>query len=292
MRMFLLLLMPLALVACDAKDYCEPDSLNILLTNDDGFDQPGITALHRSLKAAGHHVKRIAPYRNYSGSSASLTYDTLTAPNRPNAEFSEIYEIGGSPATTVVLGVTAIFGADIPVDLVVSGINNGLNLGPALTASGTVGAVVTGMRLVQPSVPGIAISTGRLGDGVTPEQNETHLANVAGFVTRLVGASQCGEDGMLKSGQSLNVNYPRLDPTEIKGVRMLRQGGASYLRFWFSKTTDDQYEFQYERIEPSEDISDSDVLLTYAGFITIVPIDGDYSAEPAFDAGQLLKVEP
>ena len=292
MRMCVLLLVFLPLLSRAVEIHCESQSLNILLTNDDGYDQPGITALHRALQADGHSVKRIAPYRNYSGSSTSVTYDTDTARKRPDEEFEEIYAVGGSPATTVILGATAIFGADEAVDLVVSGINNGLNMGPASTASGTVGAVIAGMILLRPPVPGIAISTGRRDEDVTPEQNQSHVAHVADFVTRLIRTSQCSENSFIANGQSLNVNYPRMVPAKIRGVNLARQGRAHYFDLSFAATAEEGYEFDFSEVKPIKDIDDSDVILIYRGFITIVPIDGDYSAEPAFDADALLSIEP
>ena len=97
----------LAPTALGAQSECKTPALNILLTNDDGYDTIGIVALHRALRAAGHNVKRVAPERNYSGSSASLTLDVVKAPRLPNEEFAEIYAVAGSPATTVLIGATA-----------------------------------------------------------------------------------------------------------------------------------------------------------------------------------------
>ena len=65
-------------MALSAETGCEPGPLNILLTNDDGYDTPGIIALHRALDLAGHRVKRVAPAENQSGSSASLRFDAVT----------------------------------------------------------------------------------------------------------------------------------------------------------------------------------------------------------------------
>jgi len=67
-----------------SANVCELEALNILLTNDDGYDSIGIVALHRALQNAGHRVTRVAPDRNYSGSSTSLTLDLIKAPQVPN----------------------------------------------------------------------------------------------------------------------------------------------------------------------------------------------------------------
>ena len=281
-----------AIAACNASAACEPRSLNILLTNDDGFDQPGIVALHRALDADGHFVRRIAPNRNFSGSAASLTFDRIDAPSQPDEEFDEIYAVAATPATAVLLGLTAIFGPDEPVDLVVSGINNGLNIGPITPLSGTVGAIVSGMKLFDPPVPGIAISTNRLSDEVSKEQNEEHLARVAIFVAGIVRNGQCGDRPLFASGQSLNINYPRREATEIKGPRIARQGRHNSLRLWFSPGSGDVYEPQVEWLGPQDGSGDTDFELLRDGYISIVPIDANFSTTPEFDVASLLTADP
>lgn len=286
-RAQLLLLLVLVLptltapVAAEAESACPSRPLNILLTNDDGYDTIGIVALHRALKAAGHNVKRVAPERNYSGSSASLTMDVIAAPRLPNEEFTEIYAVTGSPATTVLVGVTAIFGADEPVDLVVSGINDGANLGPATTISGTVGATIAAMKALVPAVPGIAVSTNPVSEEEGSAENLTHVANIADFAARLVTTLHCGEQPWSTGKLALNVNYPPLAPEAIKGVRIAAQGQAPYFAMGFRAVTEDRYAPDFGRTRPSEDIDNSDTFLFRQGYITIVPIDGDYTAASA-----------
>ena len=79
---------------------CTDPSLDILLTNDDGFDRPGIGALHDALTAAGHRVTLAAPSRDYSGSGTALSlFDPITLENKEDG----VYAIGATPATTVLL---------------------------------------------------------------------------------------------------------------------------------------------------------------------------------------------
>lgn len=270
---------------------CEPRALNILLTNDDGYDQPGIVALHRALVADGHFVIRVAPSRNFSGASASLTYQTFTAPHRPDDEFEAIYAVEGSPATMVLLGATALFPPESPVDLVVSGINNGPNLGPMTTGSGTVGAVVAAKNLLMRSVSGIAVSTGRLADE-SAEENAAHVARVADFVAGIISNAQCAGDSFIANGQSLNINYPRLATSDLKGIRIARQGTKRNLDLSFAQDDEGGFVFQYRWVFPEHDIPDSDVILFEEGYVTIVPLDADYSAEPAFDPATIPNLEP
>ncbi len=278
MRYILVLFIVLTPVLCNAANSCDTRALNILLTNDDGYDTIGIVALHRALKAAGHNVKRIAPERNYSGSSASLTMDVVAAPKVPNDEFTEIYAVAGSPATTVLLGATAIFGRDEPVDLVVSGINDGANLGPATPISGTVGATIAAMKALVPPVPGIAVSTNPISEDAGAAENLTHVADIAEFTVRLVSTLYCSAAPWSNGTLALNVNYPPLAPAAIKGVRIAAQGRAPYFAMGFKAASTDRYAPDFGRAASSEDIDDSDTFLFRQGYITIVPIDGDYTA--------------
>ena len=84
---------------------CTAEPLDILLTNDDGFETGGIRALYTALSASGHRVKLIAPNVNFSGSSASLTLSKISVTT--DANDANIHAVEGSPATTVLLGVTA-----------------------------------------------------------------------------------------------------------------------------------------------------------------------------------------
>ena len=277
-----------------AEVQCESSPLNILLTNDDGVHSDGIKALHRALAGAGHRVKRVAPDRNYSGSAASISLDDRVAIKRPGKEFSEIYAVDGSPATAVVLGGTAIFGSNEPLNLVVSGINSGANVGPAAPLSGTVGAVVVALRHLDPSVPGIAISTARFDEDNFDSMQHylQHLSDISGFVTRLINASQCSDRSFFTSGQSLNINYPPLNPSEIKGVQIARQGVEHWFQLKFVATGVDHYKIQFRGNTPSKEMDASDTILYDQSYITVVPIDGDYSATPIFDTERLLQLDP
>lgn len=292
MRRKLLVVLLLSPLLVNAAIPCESPALNILLTNDDGYDTIGIVALHRALKAAGHNVKRIAPERDYSGSSASLTMDVITAPRLPNDEFDEIYAVAGSPATAVLVGASVLFGPDEPVDLVVSGINDGANLGPATPISGTVGAIIAAMKALVPPIPGIAVSTNPISEEDGAPENLTHVANIAEFIRRLVEALQCSPDPWSTGTLALNVNYPPLAPDAIKGVRIAVQGRAPYFAMGFRAVADNRYAPDFGRTEPGPDVDGADTFLFRQGYITIVPIDGDYTATGAQLPEAVQKVAP
>jgi 5'/3'-nucleotidase SurE len=271
---------------------CEASTLNILLTNDDGYDTPGIVALHRALTAAGHRVKRVAPAENQSGSSASLSLSDVIVTHVPDEEFSDVYAVTTTPATTVLLGGTTLFPPEQQLHLVVSGINEGANLGPATPISGTVGAVIAGLRLLQPQVPGIAVSTNPLNDEPRSAENLALLERIGSFVARLIGRLQegaCGRNSLLPPNTALNVNYPPLAPAQIRGVRLASQGRAPYFRLSFQALEGGLHVPSFGSPELAEDSPDADTRLFNEGWVTVVPLDGDYTAPGSTVTGEFLK---
>ncbi|RLA44011.1 MAG: hypothetical protein DRR06_10760 [Gammaproteobacteria bacterium] len=274
-------------------EQCNEKQLDILLTNDDGYDKPGIQALHRVFKQAGHRVILAAPAKNASGSSASVTFAAVKV---TQAE-PDVYAIHGSPATTVLLGVSAFF-ANNPPDLVISGINKGANLGPATPVSGTVGATVAAILISQPAIPAIAISTDPFSrDGNSDDENRKadleHLDRVAVFVSALVANLQnqhCDGSALLPEKVALNVNYPPVPHNQIKGVRLREQGKAPHfsINYVASKKDPGSYLPHLKVLPPNFDKDDGDTSAFHQGYITIVPIDADYTANNS----TIMKIVP
>ena len=114
--------------------------MKILLCNDDGYQAPGIVALHAALRAAeGVQVEMIAPERNNSAKSNALTLHT---PLHVHEAGPGVRYVTGTPADCVHLALTGLL--DYRPDLIVSGINNGANMGDDTIYSGTVGAAMEG----------------------------------------------------------------------------------------------------------------------------------------------------
>lgn len=266
------------------KKTCNKPSLDILLTNDDGYDKPGIRALHRVFKGAGHRVVLAAPAGNASGSSTSVTF----APIKVSEAEPNIYAIEASPASTVLLGVGNYF-PDGPPDLVISGINKGANLGPATPVSGTVGATIAALLLSEPAIPAIAISTDSFqptsGTDVDEQQaNLEHLDRIAHFVltmvTRLQGRS-CNGGALLPPRLALNVNYPPIPDRDIKGVKLTQQSRTPTFRLSYAPSENNPrlYAPRFEKQLPALTGDEGDTSAFHQGYITIVPIDGNYTAD-------------
>ncbi len=129
-----------------------PERRTLLLVNDDGYFSEGILTLRDFLKRYYERVVIVAPDRNLSGAGHSLTF---TAPLRIREVDSDIYTvIGGTPADCVHLGVAVVLEGRKP-DVVVSGINQGPNLGEDITYSGTVAGAMEGTIL---GIPSLAVS--------------------------------------------------------------------------------------------------------------------------------------
>lgn len=249
-------------------------ALDILLTNDDGFDRPSIRALRTALIEAGHRVTLVGPARNASGISVQLTLAPLAAREVEPG----VWSVEGSPATTTLFGLTAVLGGNTP-DLIVSGINEGANLGPATVISGTVGAVIVATTLEDP-IPGIAVSTDLVDGDPASAANAAHFANVARLTANVIGVlERRANPDLLPPRTVLNINYPPLARDRVKGVRIARQGRVPFFSVGYRGIGGDQFVPTFGPVEATGDVARSDTVLFRRGFVTIVPMDGDYTVD-------------
>lgn len=179
--------------------------MRILLSNDDGYFAPGLAVLAATLTRQGHEVTVVAPERDRSGASNSLTLDRPLMVRQTPGGF---HYVNGTPTDCVHLAVTGLLPA-LP-EMVVSGINHGANMGDDTVYSGTVAAATEGFLL---GIPSVAVSLANL-------QGE-HFQTAADFVGRLAArfASDPVPEHVL-----LNVNVPDLPAEQIQGVEVTRLG--------------------------------------------------------------------
>jgi 5'-nucleotidase len=185
-----------------------------LVTNDDGVFSEGIKLLATALRALGEVVV-VAPDREQSASSHSLT---IHRPLRLRQLSADTYTVDGTPTDCVHLGVHWLL-KDAPPDLVISGINFGLNLGDDVTYSGTVSATFEGSLL---GLPSVAFSQ-EVGEPFSFEA----AAEFAGQLVKTLLQSE------LPEGLLLNVNLPA---GEIKGVSLTKLGKRVYRQSVVEKT--------------------------------------------------------
>jgi 5'-nucleotidase len=253
---------------------CGGGPLEILLTNDDGFEAPGIRALYDALRKAGHHVRIAAPAKNASGSSSSFTWTSVKVVR--DAADPDVVGVEATPATAVVLGATALYPPGRRPDLVVSGINDGENVGFLLALSGTIGAALAGTMLLDAPVPGIAVNAERAStDAARLSLPPDQLQRVAGHAAKLVNSARswfCDGDRLARPTTVLNVNYPALPMSAIRGVAVARQGRTSDLHVTFERSGADAYASQRVDSAPEADYPDSDTTLLRQGYVTVTPI--------------------
>jgi 5'-nucleotidase len=183
--------------------------MRILISNDDGFTAPGIQALYEALKTVAQ-VEVIAPEHNNSAKSNALT---LNAPLYVHTAHNGFRYVNGTPADCVHIALTGLLG--YRPDLVVSGINNGANMGDDTIYSGTVGAAMEGYLF---GIPAIAFSQVDKGWG----ELESAAQVAREIVQRYAHAAEQGVQN--KKPWLLNVNVPNLPKAEIKSPKICRLG--------------------------------------------------------------------
>lgn len=265
------------------------EPLHILLTNDDGHEAPGIQALHRVLKQAGHDVSMVAPSSEQSATSMGVT-------SRRNLALEQLEErswhLDGQPVDTVLVALRHLL-EDNPPDLVVSGINFGPNVGTALYMSGTIGAAI--MASLN-GVPAIAVSAGMRFDEVgTPFQSTLDvLEPAAEFVCSVVDSlqSSVGKKGrLLPKEVLLNINYPPLRRDQIRGVLHPEISGGHIIDLGYHRCDDTGHVVPrfYPGVDPSEPHKeDGDVRAHMEGYITVSAVKPRWNP-PAKQARKLRK---
>jgi 5'-nucleotidase len=187
--------------------------VRILISNDDGYRARGINALREALKGLGD-LTVVAPDRNRSGASNSLTLDV---PLRVSKAEPDVYFVQGTPTDCVHLAISGLF--PFEPDMVVSGINNGSNLGDDVLYSGTVAAAMEGRFLGKPAVA-ISLNTdGLRGDAKRWFETGAHFARM--IVERLQSTPL-----QMNLGRAtlLNVNVPNIPVEQVKGIKVTRLG--------------------------------------------------------------------
>jgi 5'-nucleotidase len=188
--------------------------VRILISNDDGYRARGIHALREALGGLGD-ITIVAPDRNRSGASNSLT---LEMPLRVEQADADIYFVqGGTPTDCVHLAISGLF--PFEPDMVVSGVNDGSNLGDDVLYSGTVAAAMEGRFLGKPAVAVSLNTDGLRGDAVRHFATGAHFGRV--IAERLVKSPLVVAMGR---ATILNVNVPNLPIGEVQGIKVTRLG--------------------------------------------------------------------
>lgn len=231
--------------------------VHILLVNDDGINSEGITTLATHLKEAGFEITVAAPSRERSAASHSIT---LRKPVTVDILSDQEYSIDGTPVDCVVIAIKKLIKK--PIDLVISGINAGQNMGEDIHYSGTVAAAKEAAFL---GYKAIAVSLTSYKDQI--------FDTAAIWIVNLL---KNGLINILDKNHVLNINVPNVAMDQIKGIRLTTTGHRKYYNFL--KLIDESPEkFTYiiggdlpvwekQKGTDAEAVSDNYISLTPLGF--------------------------
>jgi len=184
--------------------------MKILLSNDDGYRAEGLRALFEALQPLAE-LTVVAPDRNRSGASNSLTLEVPLRVQR--FEERKYLVVNGTPTDCVHLAISGLFENEPEFDMVVSGVNDGANLGDDVLYSGTVAAAIEGRFL---GLPAIAVSL-----VIKPNSETPNFATAARVAAEMVMRIQRTP---LHQATILNVNVPDVPYEQIRGIQATRLG--------------------------------------------------------------------
>ena len=243
--------------------------MRILLTNDDGVNAAGLRLLERIAREFSDDIWVVAPTEEQSGAGHSLT---LTMPLRLRRLGDRRYCVTGTPTDAVMMAIAWLM-KDEPPDLILSGVNRGANLGEDVTYSGTVSAAMEGALA---GIPSIALSQGYAREGMGDTVPFAAAEAWADEVLRPLLAEP------LAAGTLVNVNFPALAPTAVKGIRVVRQGIRDYGRLRIDKRTDPRgYDYYWFGLRPVLHTPghDTDLEAVADGYVAVTPLHLDLTHE-------------
>lgn len=242
--------------------------MKILVTNDDGIASPGLWALAEALIEVGEVIV-VAPDREQSGVGCSVTlhHPVRITPTPSRFDGIETYAVEGTPGDSVVLATSTIIKG--PVDLLVSGINHGSNLGNDVYVSGTVGAAFHGYFR---GIPSVAVSVTSLTD----------VRYDAASRIALMLANRAKE-GSLPKEILLNVNLPNKSLKDLKGVQVTRLGSSSYTEI-VEEGRDPRRKYHWiKRTRPAWRMeTGTDIWAVQNDYISMTPLHADITAQHLF----------
>jgi 5'-nucleotidase len=232
--------------------------MRILLTNDDGIFAPGLAALYKQLVGLGE-VTVVAPTECWSGASHCITFHEPLACTKVRIEgLFTGFGVQGSPADCVKLAFMQLH--EGPIDLVVSGINCGANVGINVYYSGTVAAAMEAAFL---RIPSVALSVAA--------EDQTDFDQAAGY-----GIAVLRRLLPLRSGDVLNINIPLLSGGRPKGVRVVPQATSGFHEYYIPHANDPrELVFLLAGGAHREEKTPADTTALADGFITVTALRPD-----------------
>lgn len=247
--------------------------MRILLTNDDGIDAQGLAALEAIAGSLSHDVWVCAPEAEQSGASRALT---LAEPLRVRRLGERRFAVRGTPTDCVMLAIQELIDGPRP-DLVLSGVNRGLNAAEDVSLSGTVAGAIEGMAMGVPSIALSQMMAEYHGDRRSDFEAAERLA--PSLLAQLVAAGW-------PPGVILNINFPLGPASRIESVEITRQGFRDVRTRFAERRTDlrgrEYYWLGFRNI-PSRPDQGTDLRAAYEGRISVTPLHIDLTHFPTLE---------
>ncbi|MGO5064817.1 5'/3'-nucleotidase SurE [Clostridium sp. LCP25S3_F8] len=236
--------------------------MNILLTNDDGIDAEGINTLAKLLSKY-HNVIMVAPEDQRSASGHSITiYEPIVVKQVRKPYDIEAYSISGTPADCVKVALDKLISNNI--DIVISGINKGLNMGNDILYSGTVSAAIEGSMY---KIPSIAVSA----EFVRGKKENYEIA--AKYTLEIINRVKKEK---LKNDVVLNLNIPFCSEEEIKGIKVCKVGNRIFNTRFSEEIDEDGNKILKLEGDINKNINDdTDVYYIRNKYVTLTPLHYD-----------------
>jgi len=254
----------LALLTATLLAAAEVARPHVLITNDDGIDDPGLVALVEALRV-DFRITVAAPAQNQSSVSHGVTHRApVLVEERPGTPGVRWFAVHAQPATCTGIGVTGLLAQD-PPELVLSGINRGANDGLSTWLSGTVAGA---RQAALVGLPGVAFSVARPAEG---EPDYTAAARLAKLVLQQLRAA-----GLPAPGQLVKVEIP-YPAAQARGIRVTRMSTAPEKEDVYVETAGPRSErlFVNRRTPVDRDAPGTDVEAVSQGFVSVTPLSLD-----------------
>lgn len=253
------------------------DERLILVTNDDGYNAPGMEALIEVASKFGR-VVAVAPKEPQSGKSHSITtYSPLYLDTIYKYPEAELYAVNGTPVDCVKMATDHLL-LSKKIDLVVSGINHGSNAGTNILYSGTMGAAIEGSFYNAP-----AIGFSHLGVSETSDLEASKY-----YAEKIIAAVLEAEP---TEYVCYNVNIPDLPLSEIKGMQVVRQNRGHWVEEFFGRRDPRNREYFWLSgafINHEPNATDTDIAVLNDGYVSIVPVQVDMTDYARMSASKSL----
>ena len=193
--------------------------MNILISNDDGYNAPGILTLKEHLDRFAK-VTLVAPSKERSATGHSIT---IKNPLKVEKQADDLYIVSGTPTDCIKYSLLTLFKDNKP-NLIVSGINKGGNIGDDVTYSGTVAVAMEGIIYGIPSIA-VSLVTKFTTSHPNPEKEILHFDTAGKFVTKLIKTLDLTK---FPKNTLLNINVPNLPYEKLKGISFSTLGNRTY----------------------------------------------------------------